>query len=156
MLKKKKIAAIAVVGVIAASLITVGVNAQSSGSGETKYNNTNFSDTITNVFQDGSIAGTNSALNVYYMYGASQSGKADLISNYVYNISSGYKYATIKYGDLNAAQNNVGVTHTTIKTTTATFPTSAPHDVKYGGYFKELKSDNEEQFSMTYTLALTK
>lgn len=156
MFKMKKIAAVAAAGVMAASLITVGINAQNYGSGETKYNNTNYSDTITNVFQDGSIAGTSSALNVYYMYGASQSGKADLISTYVYNISSGYKYATIKYGNLNAAQNNVGATKTTLKTTTATFATSAPHDVKYGGYFKELESDLEEQFSMDYTLSLKK
>lgn len=151
MFKMKKLAAVAAAAVMAISAMAVSVGAYD---GTTAYTSRNFSDTKTETQSNG----YRSVLTVYYMYGASSAGKADLICNYGYGDTFGYKYATIAYGTHSVGTGNTdGVTSTTVKTTTDTITpnSSANSSITYGGYCKASQTDSTKKYSMTYTLKLT-
>ena len=151
MFKMKKLAAVAAAAIMAVSAMALSVGAYD---GTTAYTSQNFSDTKTTT-QDN---GYRSTLSVYYMYGASSTGKADLICNYGYGDTFCYKYATIAYGTHSVGAGNYdGVTSTTVKTTTDTITpnSSANSSITYGGYCKASQTDSTKKYSMTYTLKLT-
>lgn len=151
MFKMKKIAAIAAAAVMAVSAMAVSVGAYS-----TSYKTRNYSDTISATQSNG----YKSVLSVYYMYGASSTGKADLICNYGYGdqYGYGYKYATIAYGEHSVgAGKDDCVTGTMVKTTTdiITPNSSANSSITYGGYCKASPDSATSEYDLTYILKLT-
>lgn len=144
MFKMKKIAAVATAAIMAVSAMAISVGAYS-----TSYTSGNYSDSISTTQSNG----YRSVLSVYYMYGASSAGKADLICNYGYGDTFGYKYATIAYGTHSVGTGNYdGVTSTTVKTTTDTITpnSSANSSITYGGYCKASPTDTKKIFNDIY------
>ncbi len=154
MFKIKKFAAVVATAVIAVSAMAASVGAyDGSFNGITTYTNKNFSDTKS-ITQDNTYK---SNINVYYMYGASSAGRADLICNYVYGDDFGYKYATITYGDDTFGSiTSGGVGGVKVKTTTGYIYPVAPSAVVYFGCCRATPDDADTKYEMEYTLTLSR
>lgn len=143
----KKFAAIVAAAVMAVSAMAVSVGAASTGSASISRTNSNYYDTISQT----QSTKLNSALSIYYMYGASGGTKTDMICNYGYGESGMTKYAIIN-NDGSITGRYSPAYNTTVKQTTASQTTASGTNVVYSGY---CESNGTRYYPMSYTLTLT-
>ncbi|MCD7741794.1 MAG: hypothetical protein LUI06_06285 [Ruminococcus sp.] len=144
---KRRMAAFGAALMMVSGCFSLGASALSSKSSSVSKTNSYYTDSMSNTFD-----GRNTLLNIGYYYGASKSGKADLICTYGYNTVLGYKYAEISYGSKKYSTS--GVTNKTTNQITKTLSVNSSSALVYSGYTKADKNDTVKKYKMTYTLTV--
>jgi len=139
-----KVTAFGIAMSVSAVVMASGTFALVTKSASTSTTNSYYHDSISDTGY-----GATTVLSVYYLYGASQTGKADLQCIYAYDTYSGTKWAKIGYAGVWKAQNSAN--NDTIVSVTKTDAVSGT--ATYYGYTQACPSNSIAEMSYYLTLS---